>query len=240
MPRMLAFLLVALATVPVSADEAREPSISDPSARSPVVSEPGVRTHASHNTRAAIRPLVIDLGPLPVEEKDAQIPQRTSKRRQIGIHRPLSGEFTGNLLPHLDWTADTDGQHTAAITFSAEGAISLRIAVQATLPSGASVQVFDGDDQPRGSAFTQADFNAIGNAPIWLPSAEGDTLTVQITLPSAEDMEALSFTVTSVAHRFAWYCQVSVPRASRYSGSWSQLESGGNRDCIPNEERTTS
>ena len=59
MLRMLAFLLVALATVPVSADEAREPSISDPSARSPVVSEPGVRTHASHNTRAAIRPLVI-------------------------------------------------------------------------------------------------------------------------------------------------------------------------------------
>ena len=41
-------------------------------------------------------------------------------------------------------------------------------------------------------------------------------------------------------HRSAGYCQVSVPRASRYSGSWSQLESGGNRDCIPNEERTTS
>ena len=155
-----------------------------------------------------------DLGPLPVEEKDAQIPQRTSKRRQIGIHRPLSGEFTGNLLPHLDWTADTDGQHTAAITFSAEGAISLRIAVQATLPSGASVQVFDGDDQPRGSAFTQADFNAIGNAPIWLPSAEGDTLTVQITLPSAEDMEALSFTVTSVAHRFASIVPQADPECS--------------------------
>ena len=218
MLRMLAFLVLALATVPVSADEAREPSISEPSARSPVVSEPGVRTHASHNTRAAIRALVIDLGPLPVEEKDAQIPQRTSKRRQIGIHRPLSGEFTGNLVPHLDWTGDTDGQHTAAITFHAEGAISLRIAVQATLPSGASVQAFDGEGQPRGSAFTQADFNASGNAlawlpsadlnaienaTVWLPSAEGDTLTVQITLPSAEDMEALSFTVTSVAHRFA-------------------------------------
>ena len=106
-------------------------------------------------------------------------------------------------MPHLDWTGDTDGQHTAAITFSADGAISLRIAVQATLPSGASVQVFDGEGQPRGSAFTQADFNASGNAPVWLPSAEGDTLTVQITLPSAEDVEVLSFTVTSVAHRFA-------------------------------------
>ena len=116
MLRMLAFLLVALATVPVAADEAREPSISEPSARSPVVGEPGVRTHASHNTRAAIRPLVIDLGPLPVEEKDAQIPQRTSKRRQIGIHRPLSGEFTGNLVPHLDWTADAESRSTPSTT----------------------------------------------------------------------------------------------------------------------------
>ena len=231
MLRILAFLLVALATVPVAADEASEPSISEPSARSPVVSEPGVRTHASHNTRAAIRALVIDLGPLPVEEKDAQIPQRTSKRRRIGIHRSLPGEFTGNLVPHLDWTGDTDGQHTAAITFSADGAISLRIAVQATLPSGASVQVFDGEGQPRGPAFTPAAFNARekragmappawlldvlpnvkfnasqrprARTPVWLPSAEGDTLTVQITLPSAEDVEALSFTVTSIAHRFA-------------------------------------
>ena len=39
MLRILGFLLAALATVPVAADEAREPSISEPSARSPVVSE---------------------------------------------------------------------------------------------------------------------------------------------------------------------------------------------------------
>ena len=43
--------------------------------------------------------------------------------------------------------------------------VSLRISVQAALPSGASVQVFYGDRQPRGSAFTQADFRAIGNVP---------------------------------------------------------------------------
>ena len=44
----------------------------------------------------------------------------------------------------------------------------------------------------------------------------------------------------NIPYAFYGYCQVSVPRARRYSGSWSQLESGGNRDCIPNEERTTS
>ena len=51
-------------------------------------------------------------------------------------------------------------------------------------------------------AFTPADFDASG-APVWLPSAEGDTLTAQIALPSAEAVEALWFTVPSVAHRFA-------------------------------------
>ena len=238
MRRITTFLLVALATVSVAADEASEPTRNVPSVRSPVVSEPHVRRRAVlQNTLAASRALVIDLGPLPVEEKDtdAEIPQRTRKRlRRIGIHRSLPSEFTGNLTPDLDWTANTDGQHTAALTFRAKGAISLRIAVQAALPSGASVQVFDGDGQPRGSAFTQADFfkssggsvpvwlpradfKAGGNAlwrpradfkasrhaPVWLSSAEGDTLTVQIMLPSAEAVEALTFTATNVAHRFA-------------------------------------
>ena len=48
----------------------------------------------------------------------------------------------------------------------------------------------------------QADFDDEGNEPVWLHSAEGDTLTAQIVLPSAEAAEALSFSVTSVAHRF--------------------------------------
>lgn len=74
--------------------------------------------------------------------------------------------------------------------------------MQATLPLGASVQVFDGNGQPCGPAFTQADFDDEGNEPVWLHSAEGDTLTAQIVLPSAEAVEALSFSVTSVAHRF--------------------------------------
>ena len=35
-------------------------------------------------------------------------------------------------------------------------------------------------------------------------------------------------------------CQGSVPQASWYSGLWSQLESGSDRDCIPHEERATA
>ena len=175
MRRITPALLVLLATVPVSADETSDSSTSVPSVRSPVVHEPHVRHRAVvQSTRSDSRALVIDLGPLPVEKKDtdAEVPQRTRKRlRRIGIHRSLPSEFTGNLVPHLDWTANTSGQHTTAITFRAEGAISLRLAIRAELPSGASVQVFDGHGQPRGAALTEADFFKVsgGNAPVWLP-----------------------------------------------------------------------
>lgn len=204
--RIPTLILVTLAAFPVSASDS---AISTPSARSPVVSEFDTRTRAIQNHSAANSALLIDLGPLPVEEKNAEIPTRTSKRRQIGIHRALPDEFTGDLVPHLDWVVDGDGQHTAAITFSAEGAVSLRIAVQAELPAGGSVRIFDGDGQPCGSAFTPADFNT---GPVWLPSAEGDTLTAQISLPSTDVLDALSFTVTTVAHRFALLAPKAVPQ----------------------------
>ena len=208
MRRITTALLVFLATVPVSADETSDSSTSVPSARSPVVHEPHVRHRAVvQSTRSDSRALVIDLGPLPVEKKDtdAEVPQRTRKRLlRIGIHRSLPSEFAGNLVPHLDWTANTSGQHTTAITFRAERAISLRLAIRAELPSGASVQVFDGHGQPRGAALTEADFFKVsgGNAPVWLPRADfkvgGNTLVwrprldfkasrnAPVWLPSAE------------------------------------------------------
>ena len=206
--RIPTLILAMLAAFPASASDS---AISMPSARSPVVSEFDARTRAIQNRSAANSALLIDLEPLPAEEIDAPVPKRTSKRHQIGIHRALPDEFTGDLVPHLEWVVDGDGQNTAAITFSAEGAVSLRVAVQAELPAGGSVRVFDGDGQPRGPAFTPADFDTDS---VWLPSAEGDTLTVQIMLTSADVLDALSFTVTNVAHRFASLTPKAVPDCS--------------------------
>ena len=221
--RSLVSIVLALAsplalTVRASADE--DEVYSAPAVRS----EDLPASASPHQARAArpapildrvARALAIDLGPLPdlsrppaEEDTDTKVPQG----HRIGIHRPLPREFRGNLVPHLDWTADADGRHSTEITFSADGAVSLRVAVQATLPHGASVQILDGAGQPRGPAFTPADFQASGSphAPLWLPSVEGNTLTVQITLPS-KDAEGLRFTVTSVAHRFASVVPQSHP-----------------------------
>ena len=140
--RIPTLILITLAAFPVSASDS---AISMPSARSPVVSEFDTRTRAIQNRSAVDSALLIDLEPLPAEEIDALVPKRTSKRRQIGIHRALPDEFTGDLVPHLEWVVDAGGQHTTAITLSAEGAVSLRIAVHAELPPDTAVQVFDGD-----------------------------------------------------------------------------------------------
>ena len=186
-----------------------EPPITTSSERSPVVNEPEARRQATQNGHAAAGALLIDLGPLPVEAKDAQTLQRTTKRRQIGVHRSLPAEFTGNLIPLLEWIDGSGNQRIATITFNAEGAVSLRISVQAELTSDASVQVFDGEGEPRGAALTRADFD--GGSSVWLPSVEGDTLSVEIAIPSDDALDALSFTVTEVAHRFASLAPKAIP-----------------------------
>ena len=206
----VAGVLVAYATLqtPAAAGEANEPIESLSPAQSAPAGEPGrpaTPPADSHSAAAAGKALRIDLGPLPVEEKDPRPAggERTGNGHRIGVHRALPGVFTGNLAAYLEWVADASGQHTAAITFRSEHAVSIRIAVRADVPPGASVQIFDGAGQPHGRAYTRADFNSDPPAPVWLPSAEGHTLTVQITLPSAATIEALSIAVTSVAHRFA-------------------------------------
>ena len=98
--RISTLVLASLAAFPVSASES---AMSMPSERSPVVSELDTRARAIQNHGAANSALLIDLGPLPAEEKNTEIPTRTSKRRQIGIHRALPDEFTGDLVPHLEW-----------------------------------------------------------------------------------------------------------------------------------------
>ena len=58
--------------------------------------------------------------------------------------------------------------------------------------------MFDGDGHAVGPPLTPNDFT--DNGPTWAPSVEGDILTVQITTTIEK---AVSFTVTTVAHRYA-------------------------------------
>ena len=61
------------------------------------------------------RALVIDLGPLPKEEKQQDTQGMSPRPQRIGIHRPLPREFIGDLVPLLEWTP-VNGHQRAAVT----------------------------------------------------------------------------------------------------------------------------
>ncbi len=152
-----------------------------------------------HSEQAASHALKIYLGPLPQETETEETQERSKPEGHlIGVHRNVPSDFTGDIATRLSWTVNEDGQHIAAVTLDAEGAVSIRAQVEVDLPAGGSIQVFDGEGQARGPAYTRVDLDT----PTWLPSAVGDTLTMEITLPSEIAVEALSFTIIQVAHRF--------------------------------------
>lgn len=191
----LAHLFVVIA---VSAEDAA-PSM--PAARSSV---PSVKQALDEGVvlerRSVQQALVIDLGALSTEEKAATTSEPAAQRLPIGVHRALPAEFSKELAPQLTWTQSAEGDRIAAIVVRSPGAVSVRVSVLAVLPAGATVRVFDGNGSARGRAYIPADFSA---DVVWLPSAEGDTLTVQIAVPWAERTDTLSFALASVAHRYA-------------------------------------
>ncbi len=193
MYRTLGVVLAALAFLNSVAAEQLESQIA-----APVLDEQAKKIEDVQDVRseqAVTQALQIHLGPMPQPEDEDDGSQNNHR---IGHHRSVPSEFAGELSARLNWAVNEDGQYTAAVTLAADGAASMRVQVEVNLPVGGSLQVFDGEGQARGPAYTRADLDA----PTWLPSAEGDTLTVQITLPSEVAVEALSFIINQVAHRY--------------------------------------
>ena len=185
-------LLCALLSTHVTAQQQEQ---MESQTTAPVSDEQVTETEDVRSEQAAGQALQIRLGPLP-EIEDEENGSQNNQR--IGHHRSVPSEFAGELSARLNWAVNEDGQYAAAVTLAADGAISMRVQVAVNLPVGGALQVFDGEGQARGPAYTRADLGA----PTWLPSAEGNTLTVQITLPSDAATSALSFIINQVAHRY--------------------------------------
>ena len=190
MYRTLGAALAALAFLNSVAAEQLESQIT-----APVLDEQAKEIEDVRSEQAASQALQIHLGPMPQPEEEEDGSQNNQR---IGHHRSVPSEFAGELSARLNWAVNEDGQYTAAVTLAADGAVSMRVQVEVNLPVGGSIQVFDGEGQARGPAYTRADLDV----PIWLPSVEGDTLTVQIALPSDAATSALSFIINQVAHRY--------------------------------------
>ena len=194
---LLAALVAAIAGEVVAGE-----SLSAESTRSPAQAQAKTSTIPTLSVRAQHRALVVDLGPLSAVEEQSKHQTFSTKRQRIGVHRLLPKGYSEDLAAQLTWVKGERGAHTAVVIVRSPEAVSVRVAVRAKLPHNAALQIYDGNGRTRGPSYAMDRF-ASRTAPVWLPDVEGDTLTLQITVPSAEATGGVTLAIASVAHRYA-------------------------------------
>jgi len=123
---------------------------------------------------------------------------------QIGVHRAVPDEFRGDLSPRLDWFPNDDGTFVSAVWVTSPEAAAMRVGIRADLASGGEIRFF-GVHAVRHRRFpvlTRADFEQEGERSeiLWSPVVTGDTLGMEISLPSREARSDFSLRVERLSH----------------------------------------
>ena len=157
---------------------------------------------------AADTALAIALAPPYGQERLASREDPGPGPLRIGFHRDLPAEYQGDLIWRLQWVTDPeDGSVSAAVTVTSPGALGMRMAIRAQLPPGGTLRFFGKPasgvvEAIDGGAGVAARLNADAEMLQWSPSAQGDTIGLEITLPSRDAVDETVVEIDRVAHRF--------------------------------------
>ena len=146
---------------------------------------------------------------------------------QIGFGRDVPDTDRGDLAPRLAWETQSDGSQVSALSVSSPGARAVRVALRGTLAAGAEVLFFSpadpeqrfppvqpADISPGLAAEAPAGAPAEESAPLWSPVVEGDTVGVEISLPSPTAVSDVSLFIDRVSHLSASVRQAAPQRLS--------------------------
>ena len=144
--------------------------------------------------------LHITLPPASRTERAARAPGRGPVA--VAFHREMPEQFQGDLSSRLEWTPLDDGSIATTISVTSPGATDVRMGVLVDLPPGGELRFFGAGERFR--VVTRADLARKGSEPrtLWSPVVEGDTLGVEITLPSRTALSAFSFRVDRISHGY--------------------------------------
>ena len=124
---------------------------------------------------------------------------------QIGFGRAVPAEYRGDLAARLEWSSGSEteadgGPVVAALTVTSPEAAALRIGLRAKLAAGATLR-FSGlsDPEQEFRPFTHEDFGSSADV-VWSPVVEGDTVRVDISLPSSEALPTFSLFLHRISH----------------------------------------
>lgn len=136
---------------------------------------------------------------------------RDHRPLQIGFPRAIPSDYRGDLSPLIDWTSLDDGSIAGAVSVTSPGAQALRAAIRAELGSGGEIRFFEGNAAEENTeqltasqdfpVITREDFYENGEPEVlWSPTVEGDTIGIEITLPSREAVSDFSLSIEQVSH----------------------------------------
>ena len=134
---------------------------------------------------------------------------------QVGFGREIPVAYQDDLAPRLEWVTRSDGTLVSAVRVTSPGAWALRVAVSAILGPDATLRFFNpADPDQHFEPVTQQDFTShntdhntesaedleLPALPVWSPVIAGETVGMEISLPSSQALSTFSLYVDPVSH----------------------------------------
>ena len=172
-------------------------------------------------------PLSISLPAVTDAERAEWALRDTTGPLQIGFGRELPVAYQDDLAPLLEWVTRSDGTLVSAVKVTSPGAWALRVAVSAILGPDATLRFFNpADPAQHFEPVTQQDFTSqdSGSAedlelpalPVWSPVIAGETVGMEISLPSSHALSTFSLYVDQVSHMVSHPGSHPVSSGPRY------------------------
>ena len=131
---------------------------------------------------------------LPVDRTGAERDVPKGGPLRIGFHRELPPEYAGDLADRLYWFPDDGDTMVGALSASSPGAAAVRAAVRLRNLGAGEIRFFGAQPGSRFAPVTRADLAGNGGAgerTIWSPVVDGDTIGIEVVLPSSDALARL-------------------------------------------------
>ena len=167
--------------------------------------ESGLLAPKAGNSRTWLEPLVRDQAALRIE-LEAPAPDHWKKPQpgkrgtplQIGFARPLPSLYGDKALSmHNGWALDKAGRWSLLLDIRSLEAKALRSSLQIeSLPEGSQITFYSADGAP----LSQQSKALTKGKTLWSPTADGESLTIRVTLPHGAGPEQALATLGPVSH----------------------------------------
>ena len=153
-------------------------------------------------------PLKIILDPVTATEAAQLGAQKKGQALQVGFGRAIPATHQSDLLSRLQWISLAHGALVSAFTVTSPQASALRVALATpSLAEGIEVRFFSlSTPNQTFGPFTRkhllrgAGQASTGKEPFWSPVIQGETVGIEIYLPSADALSSSSLRLLQVSH----------------------------------------